>query len=96
MNKFLYGSICLSDIPQELITISQKNGKKYINIAVSERKEVGKFGDTHNISVSVPKDQRKSDDKPIYIGNLKTWNNNESSNVPQQPTSSSYNDDVPF
>lgn len=38
-----YGSICLTDIPKELIKTAS-NGKKYLNIDIYERKEVGKFG----------------------------------------------------
>jgi len=89
MNKFYYGSICLTDIPQEHITVSQ-NGKKYLNIAISERKEKGKYDETHTISVSVPKDKKKPEDKTIYIGNLKTWEGNNSG------SQTSKNDDLPF
>ena len=90
MSNFLFGSICLSDIPQEHITISEKNGKKYLNIYVSQRKEEGKYGETHFIGVSVPKEKKKPNDDAIYIGNLKTWNkNSKSSDTPQE-------DDLPF
>lgn len=77
MSKFLYGSVCLSDIPKELITTSQSNGKQYLNIAVSERKEKGQYGETHTISVSQPKEQRNGNEKPIYIGNLRTWEDSQ-------------------
>lgn len=93
MSKLLYGSICLSDIPNELITKSEKNGKNYINIAISERNEKGKFDETHTISISVPKAQRRPNDKTIYVGNLKTWEGNSSS---QSGTANKRNDDVQF
>ena len=33
-----YGSLCLTDIPKELITVG-KNGKKYLNIEIGERRQ---------------------------------------------------------
>ena len=94
---FYSGSICLTDIPKELIT-NHANGKQYLNIAISSRKEKGKFGETHNVIASVPKDQRKEGDKPIYIGNLKEWQENGGiGNAPQSNSSSSTDDDgLPF
>jgi len=93
MSQFLYGSICLTDIPKELITKSEKNGKQYLNIAVSELKEKGKFGDTHLVTVSVPKEQRRADERTPIIGNLKTWDGNT---VRHQGTIKQTDDDLPF
>lgn len=44
----LYGSICLTDIPKELITVG-KNGKKYLNVVINARREVSQYGYTHYI-----------------------------------------------
>lgn len=44
----MYGSLCLTDIPKELITTG-KNGKKYLNIVVNKRREVSQFGMTHYV-----------------------------------------------
>ena len=44
-----YGSICLSDIPKEVIK-EGKNGKKYLNITVWERKLASEWGHTHTIN----------------------------------------------
>lgn len=52
-----YGSLCLTDIPKRLIKVG-KDGKKYLNINISERKEVGKFGETHFIAASCKKEER--------------------------------------
>lgn len=65
----LYGSICLSDIPKELITTS-KNGKKYLNIEVNELRQPSQYGATHAVKMSVKKAERK-DGVNYYIGNLK-------------------------
>lgn len=48
MDENLYGSLCLTDIPKELITTG-KNGKKYLNIVVNKRREVSQFGMTHYV-----------------------------------------------
>lgn len=65
----LYGSICLSDIPKELITTS-KNGKKYLNIEVNELRQPSQYGATHAVKMSVKKAECK-DGVNYYIGNLK-------------------------
>lgn len=52
-----YGSLCLSDIPARLIK-QGKDGKKYLNINIVERKEVGKFGATHFIVASCKKEEQ--------------------------------------
>lgn len=98
MSDLLLGSICLSDIPKELITTG-KNGKKYLSIAVSERREEGQYGDTHNIIVSKPKDQRADGEKPIYIGNLKRWVNPQLGAVSKPSTTKKVEvepEDLPF
>lgn len=92
-NEFLYGSICLTDIPKNLIRKSDKNGKQYINIGISQLREKSKYGDTHLITVNIPKEQRQPNERLPIIGNLKKWNgsnsNQQSSNVPPE-------DDLPF
>lgn len=97
MSDFLTGSICLTDIPKEFIT-EGKNGKKYVNFAVSKRKEVSQFGETHTITVSKPKDQRKEGEGLTFIGGLKEWKGNgQQSSSPIQTTSTSAEeDDLPF
>ena len=44
-------SICLTDLPPEHISTSQSNGKKYIDLTIAERREEGRFGDTHYVCV---------------------------------------------
>jgi hypothetical protein len=65
----LFGSICLSDIPKELITTA-KNGKKYLNIEVKQMRQPSQFGHTHTVKASVKKDERQ-EGVNYYIGNLK-------------------------
>lgn len=67
----LYGSICLSDIPKRLIKKAD-NGKMYLNINVIERKEAGRFGDTHFIVASCKKeDQQEGENR--FIGDCRTF-----------------------
>ena len=62
-------SLCLSDIPKEKITTSEKNGKKYLSLVMWENKDgEDKFGNTHSITVSKP----QGDTSPnLYLGNGK-------------------------
>lgn len=48
-------SINLTDLDRSLFS-TDKNGKKYLNIAIFERKQVGQFGDTHNMVYSKRED----------------------------------------
>lgn len=98
MSDFLTGSICLTDIPKEFIT-EGKNGKKYVNFAVSKRKEVSQFGETHTITVSKPKDQRKEGEGLTFIGGLKEWKGNGQQPITNPAKLSSTTvteDDLPF
>lgn len=45
-------SICLSDLPKEKITTAG-NGKKYVDLIVSEHREPSKYGDTHTIYTTI-------------------------------------------
>lgn len=64
-----YGSLCLTDIPKELITTG-KNGKKYLNIEIGERRQPSQYGATHYVKASV-KAEQKRDGVNYYIGDLK-------------------------
>lgn len=90
----LYGSICLSDIPKELITTS-KNGKKYLNIEVNELRQPSQYGATHAVKMSVKKADRK-EGVNYYIGNLKPSKfGNEDAATTATVTTSSDAVDVP-
>lgn len=96
MSDFLTGSICLSDIPKELFK-KANNGKIYLSVGVSERKEPSPYGDTHNIIALKPKEQRVEGEPPLYIGNLKRFTPTKAPTVeelnsaPPAPV-----DDLPF
>lgn len=71
-NLVLTGSICLSDIPKELIKKVESNGKLYLSLAVMELAEPSKFGDTHFISCA-PKKEERIEGRNYIIGNFKRW-----------------------
>lgn len=103
MNDYLYGSICLSDIPRELIRTAG-NGKKYLSVIVSERKAPSQRGDTHYIKCYVKKDQQLPEGTNLYIGDLR-GNNSQQNTVQAKPapvpyatpsSETSIVDDLPF
>lgn len=65
----MYGSICLTDIPKELITVG-KNGKKYLRVTVSARRTPSRFGDTHYIKAYCRREERR-EGANYYIGELR-------------------------
>lgn len=54
MENGLYGSICLSDIPKELIT-THPNGKKYLKIVIRRRRQADRFGNTYYVKARADK-----------------------------------------
>lgn len=100
----LYGSICLSDIPKELITESN-NGKKYLNIEVTALRQPSQYGATHAVKMSCKKADRK-EGVNYYIGNLKPskFGNEDATatqtappvSAPQYEAPATNNNDLPF
>ena len=75
MGQFLYGSIEISKVPKELFkAVKKQDGTTgiFLNIAVSERKEAGKFGETHGVQFTRDKD-KKVENENTFFGSLKTW-----------------------
>lgn len=94
-------SICVSDIPRDAITTSEKNGKKYLSVVVDNLKETDRFGNTHCVKLSQTKEDRANKVKPTYIGNGKEWINQyvqqpQSAPAPQRNNSFDDSDDIPF
>lgn len=65
-------SVCLSDIPESKI-VEAKNGKKYVNLVLDERREVGQYGETHMLYVSQTKEERQNKDKKVFVGSGKEY-----------------------
>lgn len=65
-------SVCLSDIPKSEI-VEAKNGKKYVNLVLDERREVGQYGETHMLYMSQTKEERQNKAKKVYVGSGKEY-----------------------
>ena len=85
-------SICLTDIPKEKIKLSEKNGKKYLNIVIADKRETDQYGYDTTVYISQTKEDRDAETQKIYIGNGKkvVFNNGGSTAAaPQQNTAAS-------
>ena len=100
----LFGSICLSDIPRELMKkVMCKDGKEriFVNISVIERKEPAVFGErtyTHFVSCA-PKKEERVEGKNYFMGDLQTYIPQPSIPTAEQieaAPSVGENDDLPF
>ena len=76
-------NICLSDIDKTKI-FTAKNGKKYLSVVVTDRKEVDQFGNDLVVYVSQSKDERDSRAQKNYIGTGKTYGEKPTTAQPQE------------
>lgn len=98
MANFLYGSICLSNVPKELFKkVMCKDGveRVYLNIKVVERNQKSQYGDTHFVSCEPRKEERKDGVNYIF-GDLKTYNGDNAKPSPEQINNADAADDLPF
>ena len=83
-------NLCLSDIPREKIFTS-KNGKQYLSICVTERKEPDNYGNDLTAYVNQTKEEREAKQPRQFIGTAK--------NLKKTATTEPYNNsksDFPF
>ena len=64
---FVNFSVCLSDLPQE--HVNEYNGKKYINLTISKKKEVDAYGKTHAVTVNTWKPEEQSNTTAAQVDN---------------------------
>ena len=94
MSTLYNGSICLSDIPKDKITKSEKNGKSYLNFNLWVNDEKDQYGNIGSINVSQSKEERLAKVPKVYFGNIKPVERNS---APQQSAASvDPTDDLPF
>jgi hypothetical protein len=55
-------TVCLSDLPQE--HIFEYNGKKYIKLNVSDKKEADQYGKDVAVTIDTWKPEQKTETKP--------------------------------
>ena len=70
MNKI---NLCISDIPESAVRTA-KNGKNYVELILTNRKETGPNGESHTLYVSQSKDERESGTTKKYVGSGKEIN----------------------
>lgn len=66
----LYGSICLSDIPKNLI-YRAANGKAYLNVNIRRRQQPDRFGNTFYVKVRVRQGEVVPEGATLFVGSLK-------------------------
>lgn len=72
MNELITIGICLTDLPKEKMKRAE-NGKLYINLCVSQRREVDQYGNTHTVFVQQTKEEREARADKCYVGNGKAY-----------------------
>lgn len=77
-----YGSICLSDVPRRLIK-EGKDGKKYLNIHIIERKEPSQYGETHFITASCKKEDEVEGENR-FIGGVQPFTPKAATPTPEE------------
>lgn len=93
-----YGTICLNDIPEELIRTSDKNGKKYLTVVVGERRKPSQYGYTHYIKAYAKKGE-VAEGTNLYIGELKPshyQSDNQQQSAAPAPADNGAVDDLPW
>jgi hypothetical protein len=73
-------SIDLNKIPQECIT--EKDGKRWVNIVVDTRKEADQYGNTHVVYMSQSKEDRAAKKAKNYVGNGKEFKFENKTDLP--------------
>ena len=92
-----YGSLCLSDIPARLIK-EGKDGKKYLNIHIIERKEPSQYGETHFITASCKKEDEVEGENR-FIGGVQPFVPKAAAPTPEEienMPAAENKDDLPF
>jgi hypothetical protein len=88
-------SICLSDIPKDRITTSEKNGKKYLSLTVDEMRQADEWKNTHTVYVTQSKDEREAKTPKTYIGKGREYRF-EKAEQAEPKKSPEPDDDLPF
>lgn len=65
-------SICLDDIKEERVTTA-RNGKRYVNLVVNDKKESDQYGNNVEVYHSQTKEERTAKAARIYVGKGKSY-----------------------
>lgn len=72
MSSLLNISICLTDIPTQAIQLAA-NGKKYLNLSVTQMQQVDQYGKTHTVYVQQGQEERAAKTPKVYLGKGKEF-----------------------
>lgn len=90
-------SICLSDIPQESIFTSDKNGKKYLTCDVVPLKNgADQYGNTHSVSLGIKQEDGTWQNTYIGKGKIAEYGNGGGQQQQSAPQKSQPKQDLPF
>ncbi|MDR2888168.1 MAG: hypothetical protein LBV26_09285 [Bacteroidales bacterium] len=89
-------NLCVSDIPRNKVKQAD-NGKKYINLILSERREPDMYGNTHTLIVSKTKEEREASAATVYVGSGKLYHAKPvtAEDIDNMPVADN-TDDLPF
>jgi hypothetical protein len=88
-------SICLSDIEKSRITISPKNGKKYLNLVLMDYKDGPRYENDGSVAHDVSKEERETGTKGAFCGNWKWLYRPEAQQRPDAPKVTAASQGVP-
>lgn len=84
--------ICVSDIPRDKFFKSDKSGKVYLNIVVSDKKDgADQYGFDLSVYLQQSEDEREARTEKLYCGRGKTFEFER-----QQVSATITDDDLPF
>jgi len=84
--------VCLDDLKGSQIYQHPSKKITKLKLNVSDRKEVSQYGQTHNVSLGLSKDEREKKGT-IYVGEGKAYVNNTQQAT---TTATAANEDLPF
>lgn len=97
MSDLINVSICVSDIPKDRIK-QANNGKKYIDVCVSELRKPDAYENTHCVFMRQSKEEREAGKDRIFIGKGKAVQFRTAPEMPVSPEQAlpAEPDDLPF
>lgn len=76
-------------------TIVESNGKKFLNLVVTKRREPDQYGNTHTVYIQQSKEERQAKAPKQYVGSGKEYVFSPSGS-PAAGKEDDFSDDLPF
>ena len=96
MSELITIGICLTDLPKDKVKVAE-NGKKYINLCVSQRREPDQYGNTHTVFAQQTREERNARVDKCYVGNGKAYITSapRPETISEMPAAENF-DDLPY